>query len=98
MIERQPTRRTIWIGRVLSLLVVALLLADGAVNLLAPELLEAQMTAVGFPVGLAPLLGVIMLICALIGIVAWAGLFLRDSKVRMVLPIREHETGSSSLR
>ena len=38
------------------------------------------------------------IVCVLIGIVAWAGLFLRDSKVRMVLPIRQHETGSSSLR
>jgi DoxX-like family len=130
MIERQPTTTSVWAGRILSALVVIVLLADAAVNLFAPELLKAEMSASGFPVELAPVLAVLMLLCAavyayprtsvlgailvtgffggavclhlrmgeigsppqlislLIGILAWAGLFLRDANVRAVLPLR----------
>jgi hypothetical protein len=100
------------------------------VNLFAPHLLKAEMAAVGFPADLAPLLAMLMLLCAAayaypptsvlgailvtgffggaiclhlrigeigsppqlvclaIGLMAWAGLFLRDANVRAVLPVR----------
>ena len=130
MIDRQPTTISMWAGRIVSALVVVILLADAAANLFAPELLKAEMSASGFPVELAPVLAVLMLLCAavyayprtsvlgailvtgffggavslhlrmgeigsppqlvslLIGILAWAGLFLRDANVRAILPLR----------
>ncbi len=130
MIKRQPATISVWAGRILSALVVVILLADAAVNLLAPHLLKAEMAAVGFPADLAPILAMLMLLCAAayaypptsvlgailvtgffggaiclhlrigeigsppqlvclaIGLMAWAGLFLRDANVRAVLPVR----------
>jgi hypothetical protein len=130
MIKRQPATISVWTGRILSALVVVILLADAAVNLFAPHLLKAEMAAVGFPADLAPILAMLMLLCAAayaypptsvlgailvtgffggaiclhlrigeigsppqlvclaIGLMAWAGLFLRDAKVRAVLPVR----------
>jgi hypothetical protein len=130
MIKKQPATISIWTGRILSALVVVILLADAAVNLFAPHLLKAEMAAVGFPAGLAPVLAMLMLLCAAayaypptsvlgailvtgffggaiclhlrigeigsppqlvclaIGLMAWAGLFLRDANVRAVLPVR----------
>ena len=130
MIKRQPATISVWTGRILSALVVVILLADAAVNLFAPHLLKAEMAAVGFPADLAPLLAMLMLLCAAayaypptsvlgailvtgffggaiclhlrigeigsppqlvclaIGLMAWAGLFLRDANVRAVLPVR----------
>lgn len=64
MIERQPTAIGLWIGRILPALVIVILIADGAVNLLAPELLKTEMAASGFPAELAPVLGMLMLVCA----------------------------------
>lgn len=131
MIKRKPATISIWAGRILSALVVIILLADAAVNLFAPQLLKAEMAAVGFPVELAPVLAILMLLCAAayahprtsvlgailvtgffggaiclhlrigeigsppqlvalaIGLMAWAGLFLRDANVRAVLPVRQ---------
>lgn len=131
MIERQPTTMSVWAGRILSALVVIILIADASVNLFAPQLIKAEMSASGFPVELAPVLALLMLLCAalyayprtsvlgailvtgffggaiclhlrmgeigsppqlislLIGVLAWLGLFLRDAKVRAVLPLRQ---------
>ncbi|HZB53305.1 MAG TPA: DoxX family protein [Reyranella sp.] len=130
MIKRQPATISVWTGRILSALVVVILLTDAAVNLFAPHLLKAEMAAVGFPADLAPVLAMLMLLCAAayaypptsvlgailvtglfggaiclhlrigeigsppqlvclaIGLMAWAGLFLRDANVRAVLPVR----------
>jgi hypothetical protein len=130
MIKRKPATISIWTGRILSALVVVILLANAAVNLFAPQLLKAEMAAVGFPVELAPVLAMLMLLCAaayayprtsvlgailvtgffggaiclhlrigeigslpqlvclVIGLMAWAGLFLQDANVRAILPVR----------
>ena len=64
MTERHPATMSIWAGRILSALVVIILLADASVNLFAPALLKAEMSASGFPVDLAPVLAVLMLLCA----------------------------------
>ncbi|MBI2739316.1 MAG: DoxX family protein [Rhodospirillales bacterium] len=122
---------SVWAGRILSALVVIILLADASVTLFAPQLLEAEMSASGFPVELAPVLAILMLSCGAlyayprtsvlgailvtgffggaiclhlrmgeigsppqlislgIGVLAWLGLFLRDTKVRAVLPLRQ---------
>ncbi|MBB3443644.1 DoxX family protein [Rhizobium sp. BK379] len=57
---------SIWIGRILSALVVILLLADAATNLFAPDFIRTEMEATGFPVNLAPVLGMIIAICAIL--------------------------------
>src|SRR5690242_19735522 len=64
VIERQPTTMSVWAGRILSALVVIILIADASVNLFAPQLIKAEMSASGFPVELAPVLAVLMLLCA----------------------------------
>ena len=119
---------TLWIGRLLSGLVVLALVADASVQLFAPHLLQAEMEASGFASGLAlPLglntlacvalyaaprtatLGAILvtgflggaiathfrlgeigsppqLICLLLGVMTWGGLYLRDTRLRALLP------------
>lgn len=119
----------VWTGRVLSALVVLVLLADAAVNLVAPEKLAEPMAATGFTAALSPQLGILMLVCAvlyaiprtsvlgailvtgflggaicahfrigemgsgsqivclLIGIAAWLGLYLRMPALRSLLPL-----------
>jgi hypothetical protein len=119
---------TLWIGRLLSGLVVLALVADASVQLFAPHLLQAEMEASGFAPGLALPLGLItlacvalyatprtatlgailvtgflggaiathfrlgeigsppQLICLLLGIMTWGGLYLRDTRLRALLP------------
>jgi len=57
---------SIWIGRILSTIVVVLLLADAATNLFAPVFIRAEMEATGFPISLAPVLGIIIAICTIL--------------------------------
>ena len=61
-----PSRTTLLISLGLSSLVVLFLLADAAVNLFAPHLLTEVQAQVGFPPDLSPLLGGIMLLCAVL--------------------------------
>jgi hypothetical protein len=110
-------------------IVVLALLADAAVDLFSPAMIEAEMTATGFPANLAPVLGIIILVCAvlyaiprtavlgailitgflggaicthfrlgemgappqiiclLLGVLTWAGLYLRDPRLRALLPL-----------
>lgn len=56
----------VWTGRTLGALVVLLLLADGLVNLLAPELASKAMAVTGFPMELSRPLGVLILVCAVL--------------------------------
>jgi hypothetical protein len=116
-------------GYVLSALTVAILLADAGVTLFIPTQFQAEMNAAGFPMTLAPSLGVIEvlvailyaaprtavlgailiagfsggaicahfrlgemgsppeLVSAAIGIIAWAGLWFRDARLRELLPL-----------
>jgi len=56
----------IWISFGLSALVVAFLLIDAAVSLFAPHLLADAQAQVGFPSDLSPIVGSIILLCALL--------------------------------
>jgi hypothetical protein len=120
---------TLWIGRLMSGLVVLALSADAGVQLFAPHVMEAQMAASGFPPSLALPLGIIILGCALVylvpatavlgailitgflggaiathfrlgeigsppqliclalGCLTWGGLYLRDQRLRTLLPV-----------
>lgn len=124
-----PSNAALWIGRILSALVVLVLLADAAVNLFAPAMLKAEMDATGFSPSSAPVLGIVMLVsailygmprtsvlgailitgflggaicthfrlgeigsppqivCLVLGIATWAGLYLRNPTVRTLLPL-----------
>lgn len=66
MTHVSPSRATLWISYGLSALVVLFLLADAAVSIIAPHLLADVQAKVGFPSDLSPLLGGIMLLCALL--------------------------------
>ncbi|MET0529836.1 MAG: DoxX family protein [Microvirga sp.] len=122
-------RNLAWLGWLLSGLVVLVLGADSAVSLGAPSLIEADMAATGFPTRLAPILGTMIFVSALLyaiprtavlgailvtaflggaiaihfrlgeigsppqivslglGVLAWGGLYLRDARVRALLPL-----------
>ncbi|GEP61110.1 DoxX family protein [Reyranella soli] len=57
---------SIWAGRITSALVVIILVEDASVNLFAPQLIEAEMSASGFPIELVPVLAALMLLCAVL--------------------------------
>jgi hypothetical protein len=120
----------VWTGRILSAIVVLFLLADGAASLFAPQMVEADLIADGFPLDLAPYIGGIGIICAILyaipataslgailitgflggaicthfrlseigstpqliclalGVLTWGGLYLRDDRIRSLLPLR----------
>jgi hypothetical protein len=129
MIETQAATPLVWLGRVLSALVVLALLADAAVSLFAPAMLQAQMAETGYAPDLAFTLGIIILVCALVyalpqtavigailvtgflggaiathfrlgemgsppqliclalGVMTWGGLYLRQARIRALLPL-----------
>ena len=113
----------------MSAVVVVALVADAAVDLLAPSMIGAEMEASGFPANLAPVIGIIILVCALLylfrrtavlgailttgflggaicthfrlgeigsppqliclalGVLTWGALYLRDPRVRALIPL-----------
>lgn len=120
---------TYWLGLALSVLVIAALLADAAVQFFAPGTMRAEMEATGFSANSSPILGAIMLLCAILyalpqtavlgailvtgflggaicthfrlgelgsppqliclalGLMCWGGLYLRDARLRTLLPL-----------
>ena len=66
MVDFTPSRTTLWMSFGLTALVVLFLLADAAISIFAPHLLADAQAQVGFPSYLSPMLGGIMLLCALL--------------------------------
>jgi hypothetical protein len=60
------SRATLWLSYGLSALTIAFLLADAGINLFAPHLLADVQAQVGFPADLSPVIGAILLICAIL--------------------------------
>jgi hypothetical protein len=131
MAEIAVARNVSWAGWVLTAIVALALFADGAVDLIAPGMVSAEMETTGFPASQAPLLGIIILVCALLyvfprtavlgailvtgflggaicthfrlgeiasppqlicvllGLMTWGGLYLRDSRIRALLPFSD---------
>ena len=123
-------RLNLWIGRFSSALVVLFLLFDCAIHFMKIAPVVNAFAELGFPVGLAPRLGAIELVCILLyavpptsvlgailltgylggavatqmrvgnplvtetlfpvylGVLLWGGLFLRDSRLRSLIPRR----------
>jgi hypothetical protein len=120
----------IWTGRVLSGLVIAFLLADGAMKLVPLAVVVETSEQLGIPGHLARLLGVLTVACTLLyaiprtavlgailltgylggamaihlrvgspvfthllfglylGVAVWGGLYLRDARLRALIPFR----------
>ena len=56
----------IWIGRVISALVVAFVLFDTVLHLINIPLVQKASVELGLPVGIAPVIGIIELLCILL--------------------------------
>src|SRR5712671_1011692 len=100
MTTGNPSSASLWSGRALSLLVTLVMIADAAVDLFHPSLVQAEMAATGFPEGQVHLVGAIcthfrvgeiatapQLVSLLLGGSAWGALYLRDLRVRTLLPL-----------
>ena len=128
-VQSAPTGSTmLWAGRIISGLVVAFLLFDGAIKLVPLEIVITTSRELGIPTHLARTLGVLTLVCTLLyafprtavfgailltgylggaiyvqvragspmfshtlfgvylGLLAWGGLWLRDARLRALIP------------
>jgi DoxX-like family len=122
------TNRMLWAGRIISALVVAFLLFDGAIKLIPLDVVITTSQELGIPTHLARTLGVLTIACTLLyayprtavlgailltgylggaiyvqvragspmlshtlfgvylGLFAWGGLWLRDARLRALIP------------
>jgi hypothetical protein len=60
------SRKMLWTGRVISALAVLFLLMDGVMKLFMPAPVVEGMTRLGYPLGLAPGIGIILLVCVVV--------------------------------
>jgi hypothetical protein len=127
--EALTPHRARWAGRMMSAFVFVALVADGAIQLLAPAQIASILQETGFAMDLTRVVGPIILACAilyaipatavlgailvtgflggaicahvrigelgsppeliclLLGAMTWGGLYLRDSRLRSILPL-----------
>jgi hypothetical protein len=124
------SKKTLWAGRIVSLLAVLFLLFDAAGHLMMPASVVEAFNRLGYPLSLSPTVGIIALVCVVIyaipytsilgailltgyfggavathlrvrdplfdtlfpiifGVLVWVGLFLRDGRLRALIPITE---------
>jgi hypothetical protein len=127
----RPSRRTAWIGRIISALPVLLMLFSASIKLMRnPEAVQGFAKA-GYPAGSLVPIGVAEVICAIlyaipqtavfgavlstaylggavathvrasepfwtpvvVGVLIWIGLYLRDERIRALLPLRRSTPG-----
>jgi len=131
MVQTNPTSSAaLWIGRVMSGLVIAFMLLDGAMKLVPLDVVITTSEQMGIPGNLARTLGILGLICTVLyaiprtsiigailltgylggaiashlrlgdpifthtlfglylGLLAWGGLYLRDDRLRALIPLR----------
>jgi len=124
------SRKRVWIGRVLSGLVVLFLIPDGIIKFIKPAPVVDAFAHLGWPLSLANVLGIVLLLCTAVyvyprtsvlgailltgylggavathlragdplfshvlfptylGVVLWLGLYLREGRLRSVIPLR----------
>jgi len=124
------SKKSVWLGRILSGLVVLFLIPDGIIKFIKPAPVVEAFTHLGLPLSLATGLGILLLLCTAIyvfprtsvlgailltgylggavathlragdplfshvlfptylGVLLWLGLYLRDSRVRALIPLR----------
>ena len=131
LVETNQTSYTaLWIGRVMSGLVIAFMLLDGVMKLVPMDVVVTTSEQMGIPGSLARTLGILGLICTVLyaiprtsiigailltgylggaiashlrlgdpifthtlfglylGVLAWAGLYLRNDRLRALIPLR----------
>jgi hypothetical protein len=126
----QTSNAALWIGRLMSGLVIAFMLLDGAMKLVPLDVVVTTSEQMGIPGSLARTLGILGLICTVLyaiprtsvigailltgylggaiashlrlgdpifthtlfglylGLLAWGGLYLRDDRLRALIPLR----------
>ena len=124
------SKKGLWVGRVLSGLVVLFLIPDGIFKFIKPAPVVEAFAHVGWPLSLANVLGTLLLVCialyaiprtsilgailltgylggavathlragdplfshilfpTYLGVLLWLGLYLRDDRVRVLIPLR----------
>jgi hypothetical protein len=129
----QASNAALWIGRVMSGLVIAFMLLDGAVKLVPLDVVVTTSEQMGIPGSLARTLGILGLISTLLyaiprtsiigailltgylggaiashlrlgdpifthtlfglylGLLVWGGLYLRDDRLRALIPLRANQ-------
>ena len=127
--EAVTSNCALWAGRIMSAAVIAVLAADGAIQLFAPAQIASMLQETGFAMDLTRVVGPITLACAilyaipattvlgailvtgflggaicahvrigelgsppelislLLGALTWGGLYMRDARVRALLPL-----------
>ena len=130
VVGASSSRKRVWIGRVLSGLVVLFLIPDGIIKFIKPAPVVDAFAHLGWPLSLANVLGVLLLVCVALyvfprtsvlgailltgylggavathmragdplfshvlfptylGALLWLGLYLRDSRLRALIPLR----------
>jgi hypothetical protein len=127
---RVTSKATLWIGRVLSILMSLFMLLDGVMKLFKPEFVVKATTELGYPETVIVPLGIVLLAStvlyiipptvvlgailltgylggavashlragddwfpvlfpAVLGVLIWLGLYLRDPRIRAIAPIRK---------
>src|SRR6267154_1234244 len=76
------SRRSVWVGRVLSGLVVLFLIPDGIIKFIKPAPVVDAFAHLGWPLSLANVLGVVLLLCTAVYI------FPRTSVLGAILAVR----------
>jgi hypothetical protein len=126
----QTSNALVWVGRVMSGLVIAFMLLDGAMKLVPLDVVVTTSEQMGIPGSLARPLGITGLVCTLLyafprtsvlgailltgylggaiashfrlndpifthtlfglylGLLAWGGLYLRDARLRALIPLQ----------
>ncbi len=133
-IESAPiSRKELWVGRIISALVVLFMLFDSITKLMRVDAVMKATVKVGYPASAIPIIGLILLVCTIVyaipatsilgailltgylggavatnlrignplltntlfpvyfGILVWGGLFLRERRLRSLLPLRKGE-------
>lgn len=125
-----PSKTSIWIGRILSALIVLFLLFDSVLKFMKPAPVVDAFAHLGLPISLAYSLGIILIVCALLyaipqtsvlgailltgylggavcthlragdplfshvlfptylGTLLWLAVYLRDTRLRALIPFR----------
>jgi hypothetical protein len=85
---------SVWAGRIISALPALFLLFDGIMKLVKPPLVVEATVQLGYKESVIVGLGVVLIACtilyliprtAVLGAMLWAGLYLRDQRVRSLV-------------
>ena len=64
--EAMTLHRSLWVGRILSAIVVIALVADGTIQLFVPAQIASMLQETGFAIDLTRTVGPIILVCAIL--------------------------------